>query len=118
VLRDVQRLLVEALRAPDPGAFLREQSADARWQLSAEEHAWLVSLGEAGLRITRLLVRKLRLQRLLRGDAAAAGLCDADPEAFARQFRAYDAEVPPASVFPAEEAAAFARWLAAGPDRA
>jgi hypothetical protein len=113
VLSDVQNLLVTALQTPDPAGFLKAHVAESRWRLDDQERAWLQALDDAGLRITRVLVRKLRLQRLTGGDPDAARLCAADPAAFAERFRAYEAAVPPTAVFPAEEAAAWRLWLAA-----
>ena len=110
MLKDVQQLLIDALLSPDPAAFVRTHANDNHRQLSADERQALAGLADAGLRVTRVLVRKLRLQRLLGGDAEAARFCRDDPEGFAAQFRAYEAAVPPRAVFPGEEAAAFARW--------
>jgi hypothetical protein len=106
-LVEVQRVLVRALRDPDPAAFVRAAVARDDCVLSADERAWLLAAGDDGLRLTRLLVRKLRLQRLLRGDRDAAAAMAADPAEFARRFAAYDEEVEPRAVFPRDEAAAF-----------
>ena len=110
MLKDVQQLLIDALLSPDPAAFVRAHADDVHRQLSADERTALTGLDDAGLRVTRVLVRKLRLQRLLAGDPASAASCAADPAAFAERFRAYEAAVPPRAVFPGEEAAQFARW--------
>lgn len=107
MLADLQRLLLRALCEPDPVAALRAALARADCPLAAEERAWLGHAADDGLRLTRMLVRKLRLQRLLRSDPAAFAALAADPVAFAERFVAYDAAVPPRAVTPAEEAAAF-----------
>lgn len=112
VLADLQRVLLRALRHPDPTAALRAQLARGDCPLTAEERAWLAAVGDDGLRLTRLLVRKLRLQRLLRGDASVAAAMAADPVTFARQFASYDAAVPLSAVTPAEEAEAFRSYRA------
>lgn len=105
MLSELQRLLVQALRAPDPAAALLAALAAPGSGLTAEEQTLLRSAAGDGLRLTRVLVRKLRLQRLLAGDAAAARACRDEPAVFARRFAAYDAAVPPTALFPSEEAA-------------
>lgn len=107
MIADLQRMLLEALRQPDPQAWLRAQVAGPDRRLSAAERAMLAALPDDGLALTRQLIRKLRLQRLLHGDPEAVLQCNADPAALASAFAAYDAEVPPREVFPADEARAF-----------
>ncbi len=63
-----------------------------------------------GLRLTRMLIRKLRLQRIVRGDASASAFMARDPAGFAQCFARYDQEVPWSYVFPRDEAAAFRRY--------
>lgn len=108
MLSTVQQLLVRACHAADPSAFLRERLDAEAPNLDPDERAMLQALDDDGLRLTRLLVRKLRLERLLRGDPAAAAAFAADPAAFLAGFRRYCDEVAPTAVFPSEEAAAFA----------
>ena len=114
MIADLQRLLVRALRQPDPRQWLQAQVVRADCPLSAEERAMLAALPEDGLRLTRFLVRKLRLQRLVRGDAEAARRSREDPTGLARTFAAYDAEAPARDVFPEDEARSFRR-RGAGP---
>lgn len=110
MIAELQRLLLQALRQPDPQAWLRAQVARPECPLSAPERAMLAALPDDGLVLTRQLIRKLRLQRLLRGDAEAARQCSADPAALASAFAAYDVDVPPHPVFPTDEARAFRDW--------
>lgn len=112
MLADLQALLLRALRDPDPAAFLAAALARADCPLSDDERRWLGAASADGLRLSRMLVRKLRLQRLLRGDPAFAALVAGDPAALARRFAAYDAAVAPQAVFPRDEAAAFAAFEA------
>ncbi|HEX5051707.1 MAG TPA: hypothetical protein VFZ65_08050 [Planctomycetota bacterium] len=112
MLADVQRLLVAAVLQPDPRAFLQAQLDRAECGLSAEERRQLAAVGDDGLRLTRLVVRKLRLDRLLRGEPELAALCREQPQVLASGFAAYDAAVPPRAVFASEEAAQFARHAA------
>lgn len=112
MLADLQALLLRALRAPDPAAFLAAELSRDDGRLSRDERSWLLGASADGLRLSRLLVRKLRLQRLVRGDRAFEALAASDPAALAQRFAAYDAAVPPHAVFPRDEAAAFADFEA------
>jgi hypothetical protein len=109
-----QQLLVRACCAADPVAFLAAQLARADLPLDAPGRAMLAALDADGLRLTRLLVHKLRFERLLRGDAAVRAAFAADPAAVTARFGDYAGAVPPTAVFPAEEAALFAAWSARG----
>ena len=106
MLKDLQRVLARALTSDAPLDVLRAESAG----LSEEERAWLAAADLDGLRLTGLLVRKLRFERICRGDAAAERWFERDPEAFVRAFKAYNAEVPPVEIFPRQEALAFREW--------
>lgn len=64
-----------------------------------------------GIVLTRLLIQKLRFQRLQRGSARLRTWFDDDPAAFAEAFRAYHAAVPSTALFPSEEAAAFEAFV-------
>jgi hypothetical protein len=117
VLKDVQELLMAAIASPDPVAHLRAEllaigeaekaQTPGAARLSPQELSMLGHLDGDGLRLTRLLVQKLRLERLLLGDPAAAAALEQDAAAFVVRFRQYCAAVPPTAVFPSEEAAAF-----------
>jgi hypothetical protein len=111
VLNDVQRLLLQACWQREPAEWLAAQLGTGPCGgLTAGERAWLLAASADGLRMTRLLLQKLRLERLLRGDPAAAAAYAADEAAFAARFRRYCEQVPPTAVFPSEEAAAFAAF--------
>lgn len=116
MLADLQRLLVHALREPDPRGWLDAQLRRTDHGLTVAEHAWLRNLPEDGLRMTRVLTRKLRLQRLLEGDPQMARLCREQPAEFARRFAAYEAAVPATAVSSAAEAAHYAAHLQQGGD--
>jgi hypothetical protein len=94
-LRDWETRLAAAMRADDPVATVRSLHPGADGD---------------GVRMTALLVAKLRFERLLRGAPEAEAWFDRDPADFARAFRRYHAEVPPSAFFPGEEARLFARW--------
>lgn len=111
MLNELQCVLVQALRTPDPRGWLRAHVASPDCALSASERTMLQALPDDGLRLTRLIVRKLRMQRLLQADGAAGRLLAQEPERFAKQFAAYDAAVRMQAIFPSEEARAFRQWL-------
>ena len=94
-LADWEKQLAAAMRARDPVAAVRaiHPGADAD-----------------GVRLSALLVARLRFERLLRGSPEAEASFDREPAAFARDFARYHAEVPPRAFFPADEAALFRAW--------
>lgn len=66
-----------------------------------------------GLTISGLLVRKLRFERICRGDSKAEEWFERDPQRFVEAFKVYNHEVPPREYFPRQEAEAFRAWCAA-----
>ncbi len=114
MLIEFERILVLALHDERPAERLAELVAAAGARLDADERARLSAIGADGLRVASLVVRKLRLERLLAGDADLRARCEADPAAFTESFRRYAASVPPTFDFPAEEARAFRAFVGAG----
>lgn len=108
MLRAVSQVLAEAMQAADPAAYVRGQLE--RGDLSAEERAALAGVCEDGLGLARMLVAKLRFERLLLGDPRLGVEFGADPEGFSRSARAYFAATPRGRCWPREEAAAFRAW--------
>ncbi len=106
MLSDLQRALARALTGEAPLDVLRAAAAS----LSEEERAWIAAIDADGLRLTGYLVRKLRFERICRGDTAAERWFERDPASFVRAFKAYNAEIPPVEIFPRPEAAAFRAW--------
>ena len=111
MLSEVERILVTALHDERPAARLAELMAAAGDRLDATERARLAAIDGDGLRVASIVVRKLRLERVLGGGRDLQARCDADPAAFAEQFRRYAAAVPPSFEFPAQEARAFRAFL-------
>ncbi len=109
MLSRLQELLVLALRESDPLAFL-QATVPNEVDLSDQERAWLLAIDGDGLRLTRMLIRKLRLQRIVRGDPQASAFMARDPAGFAACFARYDRDVAWNYVFPREEADAFRRY--------
>jgi hypothetical protein len=63
-----------------------------------------------GLQMTRLIVQKLRFERIIRGGTDLEAWFDRDPGAFTDAYKAYAAAVPPREYFPRQEAASFRNW--------
>ena len=117
MLSELQRVLLRACLQREPAAWLAAELARGDQPLLADERELLRALASSadGMRLTRLLVEKLRLERLLRGDTGLAAAFVRDQAAFVARFRRYCDQVPPAAVFPSEEAAAFAAFERASP---
>jgi hypothetical protein len=112
VLSELQRVLLTACLQREPAPWLLAMLERGDLALTAAERELLAALGNSadGMRLTRLLVEKLRLERLLRGDPELAAAFVRDEAAFVARFRRYCDAVPPTAVFPSEEAAAFAAF--------
>jgi hypothetical protein len=114
VLIELERILVLSLHAERPAERLAELVAAAGDRLDADERARLAAIDADGLRVASLVVRKLRFERVLAGDADLRARCDADPAAFTETLRRYAVSVPPTFDFPAEEARAFRAFVGEG----
>jgi len=111
MLEALQRAMADALRMEDPVAAFRVLAEEP--SLDAVLRASLLAADPDGLRLTALLVAKLRFERVIRGSSAAGAWFDRDPAAFSAAFRRYHAAVPPSEPFPAAEARSFLAWVAA-----
>ncbi|HEX2574577.1 MAG TPA: hypothetical protein VH877_33835 [Polyangia bacterium] len=109
-----ERILAEALRAPDPVAALHAAAADPG--LPAALRKALMSANEDGVRLSALLVARLRFERLIHGSPEAARWFEEDPAAFTAAFRRYHQAVPASSFFPRSEAERFEAWWCAASD--
>lgn len=96
-------LLLDAVLADDPAAALEAGLRGASPDLRAAYEA----LDEDGLRVTRLIVKRLRFERIVAGDAELRRAFADDPAAFTERFRAYDAAAPSSTPWPQAEARAF-----------
>ena len=103
-----ERLLAGLLRAPDPAAALSAAIDDP--STSPELKAALQAVEPDGLRMTALLVARLRFERLMQGSRQAGDWFLRDPQTFTQAFRRYHVEVPPTAFFPASEASLFDAW--------
>ena len=111
-----ERIVADALVAPDPPAALERAARDA--DLPDELLAALAAVDATGLRLSALIVARLRFERLIHGSRRAAQWYDDDPAAFAAAFRRYQEAVPATAFFPAAEARAFETWMDAEAGRA
>ena len=103
-----ERILADALRAPDPVAALR--AAAAAPELPAALRRALVHANEDGVRLSALLVARLRFERLIQGSPEAARWFEEDAAGFSAAFRRYHQAVPATSFFPSGEARLFEAW--------
>jgi hypothetical protein len=107
VLIDLQRALAQRYLAGRPSEPRADPAAPAN--LSAEEISELANLDADALAIQRLVLTKLRLQRLLTNPQLAAEF-QRDPGAFWKRFAAYDRSVTPRAFMDRDEQADFARY--------
>jgi hypothetical protein len=107
VLIELQRVLQAALASDKPLEVLREGARG----LPAEARAIVERIDSDGFVVSSLLVRKLRFERICRGDTALEEWFDREPASFTEIFRAYNQEVPPREFFPQPEALAFREFL-------
>ena len=106
MLKDLQRVLARALTSNTPLETLKKEAET----LTPEERALLDGIGADRFLLTGLLVRKLRFERICRGDTKAEEWFAREPERFTEAFKAYNAEVPSTEFFPRLEAQAFRAW--------
>lgn len=92
-------------------AALRAASRDRR--LDADSRRRLAAADEDGVRMSALLVARLRFERLLRGSPPAEQWFDSAPGEFAEAFKRYHGEIAPTAFFPRDEAELFASWCRA-----
>ncbi len=109
-LRRFDRLVADALTAKDPVAVFRNAAA-ADWPPDLRDAIAAAIAAEDGVRLTALLVAKLRFERLMNGSRRAGEWFDRDAEAFTEAFRRYHGAVPPTATDPRCEADLFERWL-------
>jgi len=90
-LASEQKSMIRALTSDEPSKRLKHADVD-------------------GVSLTGLLVRKLRFERICRGDETAEAWFERDPRGFTEAFKRYNREVPPRDYFPRQEAETFRRW--------
>jgi hypothetical protein len=105
-----EQLYADAIRAIDPVAAFRAIAASE--EIDDDLRASVETIDPDGVRMTALLVAKLRFERLMNGSLEADAFFDERPAEFAAAFRRYHAEMPMQAFFPSEEGALFATWCA------
>lgn len=102
-LRAFERQLAARLRgAEESGAELLPQALqDCLERIDAD-----------GLRVSQMLIARLRFERLMQGSATARRWFAEDAAGFAVAFRRYAERVPCPSIHPWDEARAFAAFAA------
>lgn len=103
-----ERVLADALREPDPVAALR--AAATAPGLPAALRQALANANEDGVRLSALLVARLRFERLIQGSPEAARWFEEDAAGFSAAFRRYHQAVRASAFFPAAEALLFEEW--------
>ena len=101
-----QRLVADALLLGDPVGALRA----ARDKLPPDLSAAIDAADPDGVRMTALMIARLRFERLMQGSRRAADRFEKDPAGFAEAFRRYHAEVAPTAHDPRGENRLFERW--------
>ncbi len=102
--------IADALVSRDPVPLLDKAREDRELPAALKEA--LAAADPDGLRLTALLVAKLRFERLIRGSSKAGEWFDRDPRGFTETFRRYHAQVPPTTSEPRGETRIFEAWLA------
>ena len=110
---EVRATLSEVLHEPDPVSALEVRLAGG----SPLARETLGGLDREGLRLTQLIVKRLRFERVLQGHSRCREEFHADPAGFTGRFRAYDDAGPSRSPWPSQEAAAFMGWGGPSPDK-
>ena len=103
MLTDLQGALLRALISDTPNETLRREAES----LAPEERAFVDGMDAERFLLSSLLVRKLRFERICRGDKSMEEWFERAPARFTEVFRAYNREVPPTEYFPRQEALAF-----------
>jgi hypothetical protein len=107
-LEAYEELFSRAFTSRDPLAALRAARDDGATPAALREA--LSSLDEHGVRLSSLIVTRLRFERLLNGSREAGEWFERDPADFTAAFKRYQDQVPPETAFAQDEARAFEAW--------
>lgn len=105
-----EHLLSRAFSSRSPLAVLRAARDDASTPPGLR--AALAKLDEHGVRISSLIVTRLRFERLLNGSRRAGEWFQRDAAGFTAAFKRYQDAVEPTASFAQDEARAFEAWCA------
>ncbi|MCO4744645.1 MAG: DUF692 family protein [Proteobacteria bacterium] len=103
-----ERGLGPALRSASPVQAVR----DLGNALPAPHREAVLQADADGLRLSAMLIAKLRFERILNGVEGIDAALDTDAQGFTRRFSSYHRNSPATAVFPWEEAALFKAWSA------
>ena len=106
MLKDLQSMLVRALNDADPVGYVRKHAES----LPESDRKLLECVDDDGILLSGLVVRKLRFERICRGNQRLEKWFDRDPKRFTEAFRAYNQAVAATEYFPRDEANAFRKW--------
>ena len=108
---DWERIVARALTSRDPVAALRAASRNKKLSIVLRKRLSIATMQEDGVRLSALLIARLRFERLIRGSRQAEDWYLEDPEGFTTAFKQYHHSVPPRTFFPQTEAIAWSKWL-------
>jgi hypothetical protein len=115
-LASFERILADAMTRRDPVAEFARAAADTSlpdWMRRAFRAAHA-----DGVRLSALLVAKLRFERLVQGSRCASEWFDRDARSFTAAFKRYHEHCPPRAVMASDEGRAFDAWCDANaPER-
>jgi hypothetical protein len=112
LLAAYEQVFSRAFASRDAAAVLRAAREDG--SLPKELRDALARIDEHGVRLSNLIVTRVRFERLLQGSARAVRWFEDDPRTFAAAFKRYQDEVAPTAAFPPDEARAFETWVREG----
>lgn len=107
-LEGYEELFSRAFSSRDPLAVLRAARDDGATPAALREA--LSALDEQGVRLSSLIVTRLRFERLLNGSRVAGEWFERAPAEFTAAFKRYQDEVAPQASFAQDEARAFEAW--------
>lgn len=108
-LEAYEELLARAFSSRDPLAVLRAARDDEGAPATIRDA--LGAIDEHGVRLSSLIITRLRFERLLNGSRAAGEWFERDAASFTAAFKRYQDHVPPQASFPQDEARAFEAWI-------
>jgi hypothetical protein len=103
-LQHFEKIYADVVLSVDPEAAIAA--------LAEQDRALFAAFDRDGLRISSLIVARLRFERLIHGSSKAGDWFERDARAFTQAFKRYHASVVPVATFPGDEARAFEAWLA------
>ena len=104
-----ESILTRVCLSEDPAFAAAEAALDP--DLPRDLRQRLARADADGLRLTGLLIVRLRFERLQQGSRVAIEWFERDPQGFAMAFKRYHGAVPPTAGDPVQEAGLFDTWV-------